>query len=32
MIKKQIIKGIKMGNLENRGQSDTETQEILLTP
>lgn len=32
MIKKQNIMGIKMGNLENRGQSDTETQEILLTP
>lgn len=32
MIKKQNIMGIKMGNLENRGRSDTETQEILLTP
>ena len=32
MIKNQNIMGIKVGNLENRSQSDTETQEILLTP
>ena len=32
MIKNQNIMGIKVGNLENRNQSDTETQEILLTP